>query len=163
MKNIIIVAGAPWAVSHFKQAGHTVLLAETPEEIDALSDLIETHPQLCELRVGAFGAGRGANAVLTACASRPWGIGAAVVMDPTQGPFERVRVPTLIQLTHDDVEVLRATREAYSRLHEYCDVMVPDDEDDAVHLALAWFERHLGHAQAEPGYDREPPSVAFDT
>jgi pimeloyl-ACP methyl ester carboxylesterase len=153
MSSLIIISGAPWAIPLFRKDGYATLTTEArAERILAMVDLLETHEAFCDYAVGCFGSGAGAGAALDATAQRPWGIGALVAVDASSGAFERVRVPTLLQLRRENPVVLQFARRAYANLPEYCDVAAPRDDAEAVHLACAWFARHLGAAQREPTY-----------
>ncbi|MBK7864614.1 MAG: hypothetical protein IPJ65_39630 [Archangiaceae bacterium] len=160
MNSLILISGAPWATTQFRDAGFATLSVEpTVQRVLQVADLLETHPAFCDYVVGCFGADEGAAALLDAAAQRPWGIGALVLLDARRGDVEHVRVPTLFELRREDPAVMKLARRAYARLLEHCELAAPKDDADAVKLACAWFGRHLGAAQAEQLVPN-PPATA---
>jgi dienelactone hydrolase len=122
----------------------------------ATSWLNQTGPG--DLEVGYFGASTGAAAALVAAADMGDGIGAVVSRggrpDLARTRLPSVTAPTLLIVGGRDTEVLALNRDAASRLtcSHQLEVVTgathlfeePGALKEVAHLAVAWFDRHLG-------------------
>ena len=113
---------------------------------------------LCDLRVGCFGASTGAAAALTAAAERP-GRTAAVVSrggrpDLAAAALPRVLSPTLLIVGGDDEPVIELNEEAMARMTTTVRLeIVPGAThlfeetgtmDQVARLAIDWFRSYVG-------------------
>lgn len=118
---------------------------------------VASHEQTRALPLGLFGASTGAAAALLAAAEEP--VVRAVVSrggrpDLAGAALERVRVPTLLVVGGDDVDVLQLNEEALAALPGEKRLAVvpgashlfeePGALEEAARLAAEWCARHLG-------------------
>jgi putative phosphoribosyl transferase len=109
-------------------------------------------PRLADLRMGCFGAGRGAAAALVAAAERPDRVAAVVSHNgrpDLAGPaLERVAAPTLLIVEGRDADLLTLNRQAHGKLPGESRLeIVPGAPDRISALARDWFVRHVGWTQ----------------
>jgi putative phosphoribosyl transferase len=116
-----------------------------------------SHPELCELPIGYFGASTGAAAALIAAADRPDLVSAVVSRggrpDLAGDALPRVHAPTLLVVGGADREVLELNRRAKERMRTVVEVRVVHGAthlfeergtlEEVERLAGDWFERYL--------------------
>jgi dienelactone hydrolase len=123
----------------------------------AITDWVQSRPDLWPLPIAFFGASTGAAAALIAAATRPE-VSRAVISrggrpDLAGDALPRVLAPTLLIVGGDDVPVLELNRSAMRRMRAPVEMKVVDgathlfDEPGALEqvasLAADWCDRHL--------------------
>ncbi len=127
------------------------------ERLSGVVDQLRTNAELCDLRLGLFGASTGAAAALIAAAARPADIDAVVSrggrVDLAVDVLDKVRAPSLFIVGALDTDVLALNRQAAEQLkclHEL--TVVPGAThlfeelgtlEKVEQLASKWFLDHL--------------------
>src|SRR5258705_6167586 len=127
------------------------------ERLIGVTDWLTEHRDTRHLRLGYFGASTGAAAALVAAATRPKVVGAVVSRGgrpDLAGPaLEHVRVPTLLIVGGNDLQVIDLNRWAFAQLR--CEKQLaivpgathlfeePGALDEVARLAREWFVRYL--------------------
>lgn len=123
-------------------------------------DWLASDADLCDLRVGLFGASTGAAAALIAAAERPQAVQAVVSRggrcDLAGAALGRVQAPTLQVVGGEDFVVLELNRDASRQLRCTQHLAVVEDAthlfeepgalEEVARLAGDWFVRHLARA-----------------
>ncbi len=114
-------------------------------------------PEVCDVKVGYFGASTGAAAALVAAAERPGDVNAMVSRggrpDLAGMSLHRVTAPTLLIVGSADVDVIELNKDAMRRMSTVTDLQIvrgathlfdePGTLEEVERLAGDWFERYL--------------------